>query len=87
MSEVIYILCAIASTACAVMLWRGYRKSRTQLLLWSSLCFLFLAGNNIILFVDLVVIPQIEFAGIIWRNGCGALAGIVLLYGLIWELT
>ena len=89
MAEAVYILCAVTSLACAVLLFRGYRRSRAHFLLWSSLCFVGLAANNVMLFVDKVILPEqerlfgVEFA--IWRSGF-ALAGLLLLvYGLIWD--
>ena len=87
MEQIVYSLCAIASTGCAFMLMRGYRLSRSRLLLWSSICFGLLALNNITLVVDVVMFPEIDFSGIIWRNIMGAAAGCVMLFGLIWELT
>jgi len=84
MAEAVYLLCAATSTACAVLLLRAYRRQRTRLLLWSSLCFALLALNNALLFVDLIIIPEgIDLA--IWRS-LMALTGIgLLLFGLIWE--
>lgn len=87
MAETVYLLCAVLSVACAVLLLRGYRQGRSNLLLWSSLGFGLLAMNNLILFVDLVVLPDLDFHGLLWRNLVSAAAGSVLLYGLIWELT
>lgn len=85
MAEAIYILCTLTSLGCAVLLFRGYRASRTRLLFWSSLCFAALAVNNVMLLVDAVVVTEIDlFAG--WRSAV-ALAGLgVLLFGLVWEL-
>jgi hypothetical protein len=81
--ETVYLLCAATSVACAALLLRGYRRQRTRLLLWSSLCFVLLALNNTLLFVDLIVITRIDLS--LWR-GATALAGVsVLLFGLIWE--
>ncbi len=87
MAEFVYLLCAVASVLSATMLFRGYLNGRSQLLLWSSLCFGFLAANNVMLFVDLVLLPNFEFGGLIWRNALGAIAGSLLLFGLVWELT
>lgn len=87
MTEVVFALCALMSLLCAVMLLRGYRQERSHLLLWSSLCFVFLAGNNILLFVDPVIIPQIDFGGGFWRNLISTSAGLLLVFGLIWELA
>jgi hypothetical protein len=73
------------SIACAVLLLRGYRKSRSRLLLWSSLAFGAFAVNNLLLFVDTVVLPDIDFHGWMWRNLLGAIAGSLLLFGFIWD--
>ena len=79
----VYVLCAITSVACAWLLFRGYRRTGTRLLLWSGLCFAGLAINNIMLFVDLVVLPGVDLS--LWR-AIPALAGVVLLlYGLVWD--
>jgi Na+/melibiose symporter-like transporter len=84
MAETVYLLCAATSVACAGLLLRAYLRQRTRLLLWSSLCFGLLGINNILLFVDLSVVPSAVDLSL-WRSGT-ALAGIsVLLFGLIWE--
>jgi hypothetical protein len=85
MAEAIYILCGLTSVGCAALLLRGYLTSRTRLLFWSSLCFLGLALNNVMLLVDAVIVPEVDlFSG--WR-GAVALAGLaVLVFGLVWEL-
>ena len=54
----VYTLCFLTSTACAWLLGRSYLRSRTPLLLWSSVCFIFLALNNLVLVLDLVVWPS-----------------------------
>jgi Family of unknown function (DUF5985) len=83
MATVVYALCAIASVLCAWLLLRGYRASRARLLLWSSLCFIGLALNNLILFADKVVVTGVDLST---PRLLSALAGIVvLLFGLIWE--
>jgi hypothetical protein len=83
MAEATYLLCALASIVCALLLLRGYRTNRTHMLFWSSLCFTGLALNNLLLFIDLVIVPDADLSG--WRNAT-ALAGLmVLLFGLIWD--
>jgi hypothetical protein len=83
MAEAVYLLCAATSIASAALLLRGYRRQRTRLLLWSSLCFGLLALNNTLLLVELIVAPDIDLS--IWRS-LTALAGVgVLLFGLIWQ--
>jgi hypothetical protein len=87
MAETVYVLCALLSVICAVSLYRGYRSSRNRLLLWSALCFGFLAANNIFLCVDVILLPLLELHGPFWRNLLSATAGSLLLYGLILELS
>lgn len=87
MAEIVYILCGLSSLACAVLLFRSYRQAPSHLLFWSGICFGFLALNNMVLFVDLVMLPNIDFSGSLLRNIFGASAGTVLLFGLIWELS
>ena len=38
MAETIFVLCALASTLCAVLLLRSYLAERVPLLFWSSVC-------------------------------------------------
>ena len=82
-ADIVYVLCVLTSLACAVLLWRGYRRSSARLLMWSSLCFVGLAMNNALLIVDLHVVPAVDLS--VWRT-VPALIGIALLvYGLIWD--
>jgi hypothetical protein len=83
MAEAVYILCALTSGLCAVLLLRGYRSSRTRLLLWSGLCFVGLTLNNVLLFVDLIVVPAVDLA--ILRRSVAAVAMGMLIFGLVWE--
>ena len=83
MVTAIYVLCALTSAACAVLLLRGYSRGRVPLLLWSGLCFTGLALNNILLFIDLRVVPTTDLS--VWRT-LPALVGVgFLIYGLVWE--
>jgi hypothetical protein len=82
-AELVYLLCAGTSIWCAVLLLRGYRSSHTRLLFWASACFVGLAINNVILFIDLIMLPDVD---LFWWRTAPALAGmLVLLYGLVWE--
>jgi hypothetical protein len=84
MPEAVYILCAVTSIVVAALLLRGYRASRTGLLFWSSACFIGLAINNVLLFLDLVVTgPSIDLRFV--RHGAALLSMLVLLYGLASE--
>jgi hydrogenase/urease accessory protein HupE len=84
MAEAVYLLCALTSAACAFLLLRSYFRSRSRLLVWSSLAFVGLAINNALLFVDLVLIPE-EVDLSVARSVTALAALIVLAYGLIWE--
>ncbi len=79
----VYFLCALTSLICAVMLLRGYRRSRVRLLLWSGLCFACFTVNNIILFVDVQVLPDRDLS--VLRSLPSLLGIALLLYGLVWE--
>ncbi|MEO8185154.1 MAG: DUF5985 family protein [Deltaproteobacteria bacterium] len=84
MAEVVYALCAAASIACALLLFRGHRAARNnRLLFWSGLCFAGLALNNVLLFVDLVIVPEMDLS--VWRSAVALTAMMVLLFGLVWE--
>ena len=83
MAEAVYLLCAATSLGSALLLLRGYLVSRTRLLLWSSLCFIGLFLNNALLFVDLVVAPQVDL--LLLRNAVGLASLAILCFGLIWD--
>ena len=83
MAECVYLLCGLTSVMCAALLGRAYLRRRLRLLLWAALCFFGLAINNSLLFVDFVVIPQIDLAPF---RSVFALTGIsALVFGLIWD--
>ena len=83
MAEAVYFLCALTSVVCAAMLYRGYRAHGTMLLFWASLCFAGLALNNILTFVDLVIIADVDLS--LLRSAIAVASMAVLIYGLIWE--
>jgi hypothetical protein len=83
MAELVYILCAATSIACALLLLRGYFRSRTRFLMWSSCCFIGLALNNALLFFDKVVFKQVDLS--VYRTGAAVVGLALLLYGLIWD--
>jgi hypothetical protein len=83
MAEAVYLLCALTSAGCAALLLRSYLRNRTRLLVWSSLCFVGLALNNAILFVDRVIVPGTDLT--LLRNATALAALLLLLFGLIWD--
>jgi hypothetical protein len=80
---VMAMLALVTSAACMLLLFRGYAASGTRLLLWSALCFVGLSINNVLLFLDLVVFPGIDFRP--YRLGSALIGLLFLLYGFIWE--
>jgi hypothetical protein len=83
MAAVIYILCAATSLLCALLLLRGWRQSRSGLLLWSGLCFAGLTASNVILVLDRLVYTEADLTTP--RLALALAALILLLFGLIWE--
>ena len=83
MAEVVYVLCSVTSALCAVLLFRSYRQNRVRLLFWSTICFAALALNNVVMFIDLVILPQTDLFAV---RGLIAVVGMsVLLAGFIWD--
>ena len=83
MATLVYILCAATSVACAFMLLRAYGRNQVRLLLWSGLCFIGLALNNILLVVDTRVMTEVDLS--IVRTVPAVLGVATLVYGLIWD--
>jgi hypothetical protein len=82
----VYILCALTSATCAWLLGRSYRQSGAPLLLWSSICFVLLALNNLLLVFDLVVWPTPEVDLRLPRLLLSLAAVCSLLFGFIWKV-
>ena len=83
MAEAVYVLCALTSATCAILLVRSYRSTRLRLLFWSGFCFIALALNSALVFLDLVVVPDINLAML---RSAVALIGLGgLLFALIWD--
>jgi hypothetical protein len=80
----VYLLCFATSSACAFLLARSYARTGARLLLWSALCFVLLAGNNLMVVVDLLVLPDVNLTVV--RLGFSVAALAVLLFGFIWDL-
>jgi hypothetical protein len=81
---IVYILCFLTSSACAWLLGRSYRRTQAGLLLWSSICFVLLAANNLVLILDMLVLPEVDLK---LERLVLALAAIVsLIWGFVWEV-
>jgi hypothetical protein len=80
----VYLLCFATSSACAYLLARNYRRTRARLLLWSALCFTLLAANNLMVVLDLLLLPDSNFS--LARIFLSLAAVSVLLFGLTWDV-
>lgn len=84
MIELVFVLCTLTSLACGALLFRGYRRSRARLLMWSALCFLGMAVHNGLRLLDVLRHAPAERA---WLSSLPALVGVLLLiYGLIYDV-
>jgi len=83
MGPAIYVLGAATSLLCALLLIRGYSRTKKKLLFWSGLCFAGLTISNCLVFVDLILFPTVNLYPL--RLGTAAGATMLLLYGLIWS--
>jgi hypothetical protein len=83
MGPAVYIIGVLVTFCCGVLLTRAYAKVRKRLLLWSGICFFGLALSNLLVFLDLVILPDVDLYR--WRLLTAAAAMLLLVYGLIWE--
>lgn len=83
MIAAVFVACALTSVLCAVLLVRGYLATRSRLLLWSSLGFIGLALNNIVLVIDRLLMPSVDLSLV--RTLPAFLGVAVLLFGCIWD--
>jgi hypothetical protein len=79
----VYILCLLTCALCAGLLIRSWLKTRTRLLLWTAASFVFLAINNLFLFIDTTVLPEVDLS--VFRVSSALIAVAILIFGLIWE--
>jgi Family of unknown function (DUF5985) len=83
MGPAVYLLGILVCLLSAILLLRGFARARKNLLLWSGLCFVGLTISNLLVFLDLVIVPQKDLY--IWRLATATIALACMLYGLIWE--
>jgi len=81
---IVYPLCLATSILCAFLLLRGYKKSGSRLLFWSAIAFAFLALNNLLVVLDMLILQAIDLQ--LARQAAALSAVAVLLYAFIWEI-
>ena len=84
MAPIVYVLGTLTTLLCAALLLRAYGNVKQRLLLWSGLCFTGLTISNVLLFIDLVVLPT-DVNLHVARLATAAISMCALLYGLIRE--
>ena len=82
-SGLVYLLCFVTSALCAGLLVRQYRFTSSPVLLWSAACFVFLALSNLLVVVDMLILPDVYLRPA--RLVLTLMAVSVLLFGFIWE--
>jgi len=80
-APIVYMLCTVTSLLCACLLLKAHRRARSRLLLWSGIFFSLLAVSNILLFIDLVLVPSIDLSTV--RTTVTAVAHLLLVIGFI----
>lgn len=83
MVEFTYVLNTVVCIVCTWLLAAGWRRGGSRLLMWSALCFLMLTFNNALIFIDVLVVPDVDLS--ILRAATALVGFSVLLFGLIWE--
>lgn len=79
----VYLLCFLTSVICAWLLGRSYGRTGARMLLWSAICFVFLALANLFVVFDMLVFPDINLRPV--RLWLSLAAVAVLLFGFIWD--
>lgn len=79
--SILYLIAIAASLACTLLLFRGYLRTRVRILLWAALCFVCLTANNLLLFVDLVVLPTIDMR--LYRYVTALTGTLFMIYGFL----
>ncbi len=84
MAGLVYLLCTVTAMTCGMLLFRGFRRNRTRLLLWCALFFLALALENLAVFVDLIIVPDMDLY--LFRASIALVGVVLLVVGLIWDV-
>lgn len=80
----VYMFCFITCAVCAGLLVRSWLKTRTRLILWIAISFVFLAVNNFFLFADTTLTPpELDLSP--YRITTSLIGVAILIFGLIWE--
>lgn len=81
MSSFVYALCALTSFVCCGLLLRHYRREQGKLLFYSAIAFFCFAIANVLLFIDLIVLPQVDLR--LLRNAVNLIGVSILVFAII----
>jgi hypothetical protein len=84
MASIVYALSTLTCIACAYLLLRSFKRTGTRLLLWSGLCFIGLALNNILATIDVNTPTDLMDLSTL-RVMVSIVSVSILIYGLTWE--
>ena len=79
MRGLVFLLCAATALASGLLLLRSYHRTRVRLLLWCGLFFLALVLENVLVFVDLILVPDVDLELV--RSSIALIGVTVFLYG------
>lgn len=82
-AKIVFLLCALTSLLCAVLLLRGYSRRAVPLLLWSGLCFVCFFLSNVTLFLDRFIVPATDLSLV--HMGLTLTGLVLLVHGLVRE--
>jgi ABC-type Fe3+ transport system permease subunit len=80
----VYSLCLMTGTLCAVLLARSWLRTKRRFLLWCAVSFALLAVNNALVLTDMLAIPHDNLIPVRQAAALGAV--VVLIYGFMWEI-
>ena len=83
--NIVYLLCFLTSLSCCVLLIRSYRRNGNKVLLWTAACFVLLAIDNLLVVIDLILLPSVDLS--VPRLLVTLLAVSTLITGFIWEFV
>jgi hypothetical protein len=78
----VYLLCAATSFTSGSLLLRASLGRHTGLLFWSSLCFFGMALNNLVMYFDSIVFPDVPFSPA--ANLISVISLALLVLALVW---
>jgi hypothetical protein len=84
-ASLVYLLCAVTSATCTWMLASKFRETKAKLLFWSAICFFGFTISNVVLFIDIVLLPTIDL--FVLRTLPALIGALSLTWGLISEST